>query len=101
MILPEILKAKSVRIHLGAWAVCVVFFGLVTLGMEEMLIGCAIAGMIAFLSAIVALPVSLIDLFQSKGKPLNIRLQFAAVAIMAAFVLACGVVFKVITAGRH
>jgi hypothetical protein len=101
MKMPEILKSKSIRIHLGAWILGAACLGLLALGVEVMMIGCAVAGMIAFFSGIVALPVALVDLFQSRERPLALRLQLAAVAVMALTVLACGIAFKIITAGRH
>jgi hypothetical protein len=101
MNMPEILKSKSILIHLIAWVVGVTCLGLLALGVEVMIIGCAVAGMIAFFSGVVALPVALVDLFQSREKSLGFRLQLGAVAIMATIVLACGLAFQILTAGRH
>ena len=99
--MPEILKSKSILIHLGAWVAGAVSLGLLAIGIEVMMIACAIAGMVAFFSGVVALPVALVDLFQSRQKSLIFRLQLGAVAIMATIVLACGIAFKILTAGRH
>ena len=101
MNMPEILKSKSILIHLGAWAVGAVCLGLLALGVEVMMVGCAVAGVIAFFSGVVALPVALVDLFQSRENSLGFRLQLGAVAIMATVVLACGIAFKILTSGRH
>lgn len=101
MNMPEILKSKSILIHLGAWVLGAVCLGLFALGVEVMVSGCAIAAMVAFFSGVVALPVALVDLFQSRGKSLVFRLQLGAVAIMAAIVLACGIAFHILIAGRH
>lgn len=101
MKMPEILNSKAILIHLAAWVAGAVCLGLLALGVEVMTIGCAIAGKVAFFSGVIALPSAIVDLFQSREKPLGFRLQLGAVAIMAAIVLTYGVAFKIITAGRH
>jgi len=101
MKMPEILRSKSILIHLVAWVLGAVCFGFYALGVYLALIGCAVAGLIAFFSAVVALPVALSDLFLSRERSLAFRLQLGGVAIMATIVLACGIAFQILTAGRH
>ena len=99
--MPEILRSKVILIHLSAWVLGAVCLGLFALGAEVMIIGCAIAGTVAFFSGMFALPDALFDLFQSREKPLGFRLQLGAVAIMAAVVLAYGMAFGFLEYGRH
>ena len=102
MRIPDAIRSWPIAIHVGSWLLGMVGFGLLAVtNIEGMVWICLVAGMIAFLSGVAALPVALIRLFQNQQAPLLVRLQYAGVALMAAIVLGVGVSFQLMTAGRH
>jgi hypothetical protein len=101
MITPEILRSKAILIHLSALILGGVCLGLLALGVNVMIIGCAISAHVAFFSSFFALPAALIELFQSKEKSIRFRLQLGAVVIIAGVTLACGITLAILTEGRH